>query len=395
MATPSNPYKTQPERAFWRASVGSRHYADLADLWQPMPLKKSDHIATAGSCFAQHIGNNLAARGAAFMDMEHAPPLFPSVAEARAWGYGVFSCRYGNIYTTRQLIQLFDEAHGTRTPLERVWEKDGRFYDALRASVDPVGQDSAKTVLALRAMHLEAVRRMFAELDVFVFTMGLTEGWEDREDGTMFAVAPGTVAGTYDPTKHVFRNLRHTEIRADMVSFRERLKAVNPSARILLTVSPVPLAATATSNHVLVATIYSKSVLRTVAGEMSEDYDDVFYFPSYEIVSSHPSKGFFFEPDLRSINSFGVNYVMSHFFSGPMAEEFGSAQREDEKDLDLVCEEEKLDPLVPKPSRQEVAFRTSPTLASEPPTHPEPQSVKPAARGAKPPGIITANAPGK
>jgi len=344
MSNPANPYKEQHERAFWKVAVGSRHYADLSDLWQPMLLLKADRIATAGSCFAQHIGNNLAARGAAFMDMEPAPPVFSSTAEARKWGYGVFSCRYGNVYTTRQLIQLFDEAHGTRTPEERVWEKDGRFYDSLRASVDPVGQDSPDTVLALRERHLAAVRRMFATLDVFVFTLGLTEGWESTQDGTMYAVAPGTVAGTYDPKKHVFRNLRHVEIRADMMAFWERLRAVNSTARMLLTVSPVPLAVTATENHVLVATTYSKSVLRAVAGELSEDVDDIYYFPSYEIISSHPSRGMFFEPDLRNVNLFGVNYVMTHFFSGALAAEFGSGvPKQEEDDLELICDEGKLD----------------------------------------------------
>lgn len=339
-----NPYKTQTPKAFWKAAVGSRHYSDLSDIWKPLAMRKSDRIATAGSCFAQHIGNNLAARGAAFMDMESAPPVFDNAAEARKWGYGVFSCRYGNIYTTRQLTQLFEEAHGKRTPVERVWEKDGRFYDALRPSVDPVGQDSVETVLALRALHLAAVRRMFAELDVFVFTMGLTEGWENADDGTMFAVAPGTAAGTYDPTRHVFRNLRAAEIRADMLAFWDRLRAVNPRARMLLTVSPVPLAATATQNHVLVATTYSKSVLRAVAGELAEDVDDIYYFPSYEIISSHPGRGMFYEPDLRNVNMFGVNYVMSHFFSGPLAAEFGGqpvAATDD--DIELICDEENLD----------------------------------------------------
>jgi hypothetical protein len=339
-----NPYKTQPERAFWRASVGSRHYADLSCLWHPMPLHKADRIATAGSCFAQHIGNNLAARGAAFMDMEPAPPVFTSAAEARKWGYGVFSCRYGNVYTTRQLIQLFEEAHGNRTPDELVWEKDGRFYDALRASVDPVGQDSPETVLALRERHLAAVRSMFATLDVFVFTMGLTEGWESRRDGTMYAVAPGTVAGSYYAEKHVFRNLRYAEIRADMLAFWERLRAVNPGARMLLTVSPVPLAATATDNHVLVATTYSKSVLRAVAGDLSEEIDDIYYFPSYEIISSHPARGMFYEPDLRNVNQFGVDFVMKNFFSGELAKEFLSNGKDvDEDELDLICDEEKLD----------------------------------------------------
>ena len=175
-----------------------------------MPLYKQDLVATAGSCFAQHIGQNLQ-HAALFMDMEPAPPVFKSSAEARPWGYGVFSCRYGNIYTSRQLLQLFDEAHGNRIPCERVWEKQGRFYDAMRPSVDPIGQDSAQTVLALRERHLEKVRSMFANLDVFVFTMGLTEGWESTEDGAMFPVAPGTVAGTYDPSRHVLRNLRVSE----------------------------------------------------------------------------------------------------------------------------------------------------------------------------------------
>jgi hypothetical protein len=174
--------------------------------------------------------------------------------------------------------------------------------------------------------------------------MGLTEGWENNQDGTMFAVAPGTVAGTYDPSRHVFRNLRAAEISADMLAFWERLRTVNPRARVLLTVSPVPLAATATQNHVLVATTYSKSVLRAVAGELAEDIDDIYYFPSYEIISSHPARGMFFEPDLRNVNLFGVNFVMTNFFSGPLAVEFGGQPATArEHDLELICDEEKLD----------------------------------------------------
>ncbi|MDO5631736.1 MAG: GSCFA domain-containing protein [Paracoccus sp. (in: a-proteobacteria)] len=339
-----HPYQNKPEKAFWKAAVGSRHYADLTDLWQPMPLRRTDRVATAGSCFAQHIGNNLARRGAAFMDMEPAPPVFASENEARRWGYGVFSCRYGNIYTSRQLIQLFDEAHGNRSPAETVWERDGRFFDALRPGIDPVGQATSEDVIALRAAHLAAVRRMFAELDVFVFTMGLTEGWELIEDGTMFPMAPGTVAGTYDKARYRFRNLRYGGVDRDMRGFWDRLRSVNPSARMLLTVSPVPLAATASRDHVMVATSYSKSVLRAVAGDLASTLDDVAYFPSYEIISAHPSRAMFYEPDLRNVNPFGVSLVMSHFFSGDLATEFGDpAHTADEAEPDLICDESRLD----------------------------------------------------
>jgi len=107
--------------------------------------------------------------------------------------------------------------------------------------------------------------------------------------------------------------------------------------------SPVPLTATATDNHVLSAAVYSKSVLRGVAGEMAEDFEDVTYFPSYEIIASHPSGGMFFNPDQRTVNPFGVDYVMTHFFSGSLAAEFQPSHTEEPEDLDLICDEEKLE----------------------------------------------------
>jgi hypothetical protein len=339
-----NPYKSRPQEAFWKPAVACSHYADLADLWQPMPLSRSERVATAGSCFAQHIGNNLARRGANYLDLEPAPPIFDDTAEARRWGYGVFSCRYGNIYTTRQLVQLFDEAHGERLPAEQVWQKGDRYFDALRPGVDPVGQDSPETVLALRAKHLSRVREMFASLDVLVFTLGLTEGWEAIADGTLYPMAPGTVAGSYDPERYRFRNLRYSDVLTDLQGFRERLKAVNPEARLLLTVSPVPLTATASEEHVLVATTYSKAVLRAVAGDMTSDHADVFYFPSYEIIASHPARGMYFNPDLRTVNQYGVDYVMTHFFSGALATEFASPEvSSTPEEIDLICDEEKLE----------------------------------------------------
>ena len=343
---PNHPYRTLSARAFWRGSVGSRHYADLTDLWSPVSIKQSDRIATAGSCFAQHIGNSLARRGANFIDMEPPPSFLAQPTEARRWGYGLFSCRYGNIYTARQLVQLFDEAFGVRCPEDRVWERHGRFFDALRPSTDPVGQATAEAVLALRERHLLAVKRMFVELDLFVFTLGLTEAWEAIGDGTVYPSAPGVVAGRYRPESYRFCNFRYVDVMRDMVGFWERLRAVNPSARMLLTVSPVPLAATASDNHVLVANTYSKSVLRAVAGDLACDFEEVHYFPSYEIVASHPSRAMFFDPGLRDVNVVGVDFVMKHFFSGGLMKEFERERSDSSSDLDLelICDEALTDP---------------------------------------------------
>lgn len=343
MSKSQNPYRGLPEKSFWIPSVAKRHFSDIADLWHPFTLKKTDRVATAGSCFAQHIGRNLKARGASYMDYEPSPAFISDPAQASRFGYGVFSCRYGNLYTSRQLLQLFQEAFGIRKPQEIVWNKQERFFDALRPGVNPVGHASEKEVLAMRESHLAAVRQMFKEVDLFVFTMGLTEGWEAKSDGTIYPMAPGTACGEFDAEKYRFRNLTYPEIYDDMVSFRNLLKEVNPEARILLTVSPVPLMATASDNHVLVATSYSKSTLRAVAGDLVQNHEDIFYFPSFEIVSSHPFRGSFFEPDLREVNQFGVNLVMDHFFSGPLAAEFAGGSVDTHDEPDLICDEEALD----------------------------------------------------
>jgi len=83
--------------------------------------------------------------------------------------------------------------------------------------------------------------------------------------------------------------------------------------RVILTVSPVPLIATAEDKHVLVSNTYSKSALRVVADEVSRARDDVAYFPSYEIITGPPTASRYYAADLRSVLDVGVAHVMSIF----------------------------------------------------------------------------------
>ena len=48
-------------------------------------------------------------------------------AEREERQFGLFSARFGNIYTARQLVQLFERAYGRFQPLDRSWQRpDGR-----------------------------------------------------------------------------------------------------------------------------------------------------------------------------------------------------------------------------------------------------------------------------
>lgn len=351
-----HPYRDLPASAYWRRSVAGQGPA-IDPLAGPfLSLGRDDKVATAGSCFAQHIARHLRKSGFNFLVTESAHPIVPAEAAARH-AYDQFSARYGNIYTARQLLQLFDRAYDAFAPVEDIWPAaDGaRVVDPFRPTIEPEGFASEAELRADQTHHLAKVREMFEILDIFVFTLGLTEGWESAIDGAVFPICPGVSGGRFDPARHRFHNFRVGEVTADLAAFIARLREVNPAARIIFTVSPVPLAATMSGNHVLAATTYSKSVLRAAAQEAAEDHEGVFYFPSYEMIMGAPAAARYFAEDMRNVTEEGVAHVMSVFLRHAAGIDAGEASvpaREGDPDatiaaaqewVEVMCDEAMLD----------------------------------------------------
>ncbi len=311
----TNPYSELPPERFWRSGIAEQHPSTVEKLYQKkFEILPKDRVATAGSCFAQHVARHMSRRGFTILDVEPSVENIPDDI-AKKYGYNLYSGRYGNIYTVEQLYQLFQDATSLETRREDVWERNGRFFDAIRPSVEPEGLESVEEVLSHRVEHLKRVRILLDSMDVFVFTLGLTEGWRNKATGTVYPTCPGVIAGTFDPELFEFVNFDFFQIHSKMIEIRELLQSHNPNIRILLTVSPVPLTATMANEHVLVATTYSKSTLRSVCGALSKSFEDVDYFPSYELIASPFSKGFFYEANMRSVTEMGVDTVMKVFFT--------------------------------------------------------------------------------
>jgi hypothetical protein len=313
MSDRSHPYKSLPARAHWRSVAEAQHPLEI-DGWYTKKFQIAGlRIGTAGSCFAQHIGRELREKGFNYVDVEPAPAILHAEAHA-SYGYGIYSARYGNVYTTRQLLQLLKRALGEFIPVESSWQHGEGHVDPFRPTIEPSPLQDRDEVEVMRGYHLAQVTKLFESIDVFVFTMGLTEAWVDVRDGAVYPVAPGVAGGSFDPKIHKFANFAPHEVRADLDEFVRRVRSINPRMRFLLTVSPVPLMATATNQHVIPATVFSKSVLRAVAGVMTDRYRFVDYFPSYEIISSHVMRGQFYNSDMRGVNRSGVEHVMRQFF---------------------------------------------------------------------------------
>jgi hypothetical protein len=315
----TNPYAALGENSFWKTAVANRSFFDISGLWSPkFQILPQQRVVTFGSCFAQHIGRALRSRGYNWFVPE-LPPVSMTPAHAAAYNYELFSARTGNIYTASLLRQWVEWALGDTPVPNEYWMRGGRFFDPFRPRVEPDGFESLDEMRASRDYTLECFRRALMESRYFVFTLGLTESWRNEPGNYEYPMCPGTAEGTFDPAAHTFLNQPFDFICSNLSSALSRIAAVNPRMRFILTVSPVPLTATNSNDHVLVATMASKSILRAVAGQLAHTWPSVDYFPSYEIINSPVFRGGFFEPNMRSVHPSGVDFVMNQFFACQIA----------------------------------------------------------------------------
>jgi hypothetical protein len=355
-----HPYQALPEYTRWSRAVAQVQYANVDPVLSfPFQITKSDKVATAGSCFAQHIARHLKKHGFNYFVTEPGHPIGDDAAKAK-FNYGTFSARYGNIYTGRQLLQMYGRAYGMFEPQEEAWRVDGRFIDPFRPDIQPGGYESIEDLQADRAQHLSRVREMFETCDVFVFTLGLTEHWYCKADGAALPLCPGVAGGTFDEDKYGFANQSSSQVLGDMREFLGLLRRANPKVRVILTVSPVPLAATALSRHVLVSTTYSKAALRVACEELTGVDDSCAYFPSYEIITGSFNRGLYFAHDLRSVTEEGVAHVMRLFLrhvadttshSEPVAANLSDSFVDEMNDTtQAICEENLIEASMDRPA---------------------------------------------
>lgn len=244
------------------------------------------------------------------------PPEGMSKEEALRRNYSMYSCRYGNLYTTVQFLQLIERAYGRFEPQLDHWVRpeDGRIVDPFRPRIEPDGYETVDAMRADRTKHLAAVRHMIETMDVFVFTFGHTETWRHKPDGAILQLAPGVAGGTWDPEVYEFYNMTVSEVVRDFLAAVDRLREVNPNVRIVLSVSPVGIIATYEDRHVIESNSAVKAILRAAADEVVRKRPGIAYFPSYDLATVSPNVSRFYREDTRRISNYGADRAMKVFF---------------------------------------------------------------------------------
>jgi hypothetical protein len=249
----------------------------------PQPvLTRGMKITAFGSCFAANITRNLSAIGYD-LSKDRDPDVYIS--------------RMGDgLVNTAAILGQFQWALEDKKPAEALWHDqaaEGQGYD----------ED-----IRLRT------RDIFLGTEFFIVTLGLSEIWYDVVTGGTFWRAVPEAA--FDPARHKFRVLSFAETKADIAEMHRLVRIHVPGAKLLFTVSPIPLAATFRPVSCLTANAASKAIIRATLDEFMREHeselnDSLFYFPSLELVM----QGFTdpWESDMRHPEPYVLDTVMKVF----------------------------------------------------------------------------------
>lgn len=245
-------------------------------------LSRSDVILTMGSCFARNIEEHLAAFGCRVPALEFSVPPH----ERR----GPRPNHVLSLFTPPIFRQEIAWAERIRARDGRVREEDcaalafrfdnGAVLDLGLAGSTPV---SRERFLARRQELYDLYATAFTASCV-VMTPGLVEAWYDKQTGQYINPTPLYDGRLLDNDRFAVDVLDYAASAEHLSTAVDIIRKHNPKAKILITVSPVPLRLTFTGEDIAVANTYSKSVLRAACGALARSRELIDYFPSYEAV---------------------------------------------------------------------------------------------------------------
>ncbi|MHC2087219.1 GSCFA domain-containing protein [Methylobacterium sp. CM6244] len=244
-------------------------------------VTKDTPIVAFGSCFAINISNHLNARGYNVLTKKD------NEAYVTKMGDGIVH--------TSAIRQQFEWAWENVFPTEAMWE--GYDHEEFGYS------ESARL----------ATKALFDAAEVFIITLGLSEIWYDEPTGEVFWRAPPKAK--LDSSRHKFRVASFAETKTNIYTIRALIAKYNPKAKVVITVSPIPLAASFRPIACLSANAASKSIIRAAVDEFyretKETDDNLYYFPSYDIVLYAFDNQFV--PDRRHVNRPVLDFNMKIF----------------------------------------------------------------------------------
>lgn len=292
--------KRRNPAAKWATASERMGYSGFPIPRQNFRLPANATVFTIGSCFARNIEEHLALIGCQVPTLAFSVPK----SEWRARPNGIL-----NKYTPAAIYQEIDWARrclhaGSVTRElcnEMRWDlSDGQVIDLQLGGNVPVSEER---FLERRSQVYELFKQAFTS-DCVTITLGLVEAWRDIRTGLFVQSAPVARALLRETKNFEFVLLDYQRCVDYISRTIEIIREFNPVARILVTTSPVPMEKTFTDEDVIIANMTSKSILRSVAHQVTNLGEGIDYFPSYEAVMMSDRSDVFKDDNLHVRDSF-------------------------------------------------------------------------------------------
>lgn len=257
------------------------------NLYSQVPIEKpgfdiqyQDGIFCLGSCFVAEIGDRL--KQAKFQTL-----------------INPFGTQFHPLAMENVLSRVYTRSYYTE---KEIYNYQGLFFSWDHSHL--FSRPKLKQVLDLVNESIEDANDFLTRTSVFVFTLGTA--WAYFLNGGF------SVSNCHKVPQKNFNKLllSEKEVFDALRNMVLMVKDVKPNAKIIFTVSPVRHVRDGyRENHV------SKGVLHRALHVLLREYQDVKYFPSYEIVLDELRDYRFYDKDLVHLNELGVDYIWDKFKS--------------------------------------------------------------------------------
>lgn len=245
-------------------------------------IRLQDPLFLIGSCFTENIGQY-------FTNYKFNAHINP----------------FGTIYNPLSIFRALDRSL-QKKPEYRVFKNGDIYYDWYCHSA--ISSPEKDILFDLLKKVDDSVKSRLKEAKWVVISPGTAWVYELKDTGELVANCHKV------PQKKFNRRLiRKEEIINEFISLKEKVESFNREVNWLFTISPV--------RHIrdgLIDNNRSKSTLHLAVHHLVENFENCFYFPSYEIVIDELRDYRFYEKDLIHPNNLATEYIWQRFYQSFM-----------------------------------------------------------------------------
>ena len=263
-------------------------------------INKATKIVSMGSCFAIEIAKWLQSNSFNYLTSDSSP--------VTSEGLFASSAGWGTIFNTPSAFQTIKWAFNPEDRPKVIYQLGDKYLDPLIEEFS-LTESQIQNYDKIVGDIISDSNRVLKNADVLILTIGLNEVFRLLPTKYYFHRTPWE----FNPAYFKAEDLSVEENINYLLSAIDLLRQHNPSIKIIVSVSPVPLIRSFHKNrHVAESTSISKAILRLAVDEVVNSRSDVYYFGSFETVM-YPGQSISMKCDERHVRFGTVDKIMNTF----------------------------------------------------------------------------------